>query len=64
VSGKVFLGSSTVVKPLGGRGSAPYTWGAYSAPQTSMPAGRALPKNPTPLFSIVSFDYASVNYSI
>jgi len=54
VSGEAFLSTSNVVKPLGGRGSAPNpAGGAYSAPQTPYIAGGdgagcPLPKNPIP----------------
>jgi len=58
VSAKVFLSTSNAVKPLGELTPLPQTltwWGGGWLP---------LPKNHTPLFSIVSFGYASVNYSI
>jgi len=53
VPGKVLLGTSN--------------GGAYSASQTPDWRGGdwlPLPKNPAPVFSIVNFGYASVNYSI
>ena len=61
------MSTSNVLKPLGGRGSAQDpAGGADSAPQTPSwwGGGSCPPQEPYPLFSLVSFGYASVNYSI
>ena len=68
VSGKVFLSTSNVVKPLGGRGSAPDPAGELTALHQTLAGGKGagcpLSRTLPPLFSIVNFGYASVNYSI
>ena len=59
---KVFLSTSNVVKPLGGRGSARTPLGELTALSETPGCCRwswlPPPKNPTPLFSVVTFDYA------